>query len=60
MWGHDEINCWGQCQHCLGFGHDKKLCPTTNQVVIDKIKAKKAKIKAKAKAKKATKDAQKT
>ena len=60
MWGHDEINCWGQCHHCLGWGHDNKLCPTTNQVVIDKIKAKKAKIKAKAKARKATKNAQKT
>ena len=25
MWGHDEINCWGQCQHCLDWGYDQKL-----------------------------------
>ena len=59
MWGHDESNCWGQCQNCHGWGHKQSLCPTINQNKIEKIKARKARTKAKSKAKKATKKANK-
>ena len=55
MWGHDETNCWGQCQTCQGWGHKQSLCPTITQDKAEKLKVKKARAKAKAKARKAKK-----